>query len=163
MGRASSVDGPVIASSSNGDTFQKLPDSTRVRPARLRDTGYTARVFRSLNRSTPDSGECVPRRATRARPGRCLEAIARKRDGEITKSAATSGPKGLKAWQLRPSPIALGAIEIRRYCVIVYTPIRRGRGTEPHLPNLPIFPSLRIWSSLSGEPDGVSRELYLAA
>ena len=29
-----------------------------------------------------------------------VEAIAQKRDGEITQSAATSGPKGLKASQL---------------------------------------------------------------
>jgi hypothetical protein len=32
---------------------------------------------------------------------------------------------GLKARQLRRSPIALGAIEIRHYCMIVSTAARR--------------------------------------
>ena len=50
-----------------------------------------------------------------------MEAIARKRAGAITKSAASPAAKGLNAWQLRRSPIALGAVEIRRYCLIVYT------------------------------------------
>jgi hypothetical protein len=49
-----------------------------------------------------------------------VEAIARKRAGAITKSAASPAAKGLNAWQLRRSPIALGAVEIRRYCLIVY-------------------------------------------
>jgi hypothetical protein len=50
-----------------------------------------------------------------------LEAITRKCTGEITKSAATPGPKAPKAWHFRPSSNAIGAIEIPVYCVIVYT------------------------------------------
>jgi hypothetical protein len=53
-------------------------------------------------------------------PRTILEAIARKSAGAIIKSAASPAAKGLKACQLRRSPIALGAIEIRRYCMIVH-------------------------------------------
>jgi hypothetical protein len=51
-----------------------------------------------------------------------VEAIAQKRRiGTIAASAAWFGPPALKSWQLRPSAIAHGAIEIRRFSAIVYS------------------------------------------
>jgi hypothetical protein len=50
-----------------------------------------------------------------------VDAITEKRDGAISQSAAVSGPKELKASQLRPAAIAPAAIEIRRFSVIAYT------------------------------------------
>jgi hypothetical protein len=48
-----------------------------------------------------------------------MEASAQKRVGAITKRAARSGPKGLKAWRFHRAAIALDAIEIRRFPAIV--------------------------------------------